>query len=93
MPFWGLLEQLESSRPPIIAIRNSVGAVACVPSLRTPVGKARGWIRQSLNTHCLEETIMTLTKNEKLVKFFYSGQSIVSTPEDTTILVWRRYTI
>lgn len=59
VPFWGLLERLEASLPPILPVRNSVGAVACMTSLRSPLGKARGWIRQALNTQCLEIMIGT----------------------------------
>ena len=60
LPFWGLLERLETTTPPLFEVRNSVGAVACVSSLRTPVGRARGWIRQALNTCSLEATIGTV---------------------------------
>lgn len=87
LPFWGLLEQLESVIPPIITIRNSVGAVACIPSLRTPTGKTRGWIRQALNTHCIEETITIIENNKKMLNFFYSSNAILACPDDFTVLV------
>jgi hypothetical protein len=88
IPFWGLLERLEIANPPSMAIRNSVGAVACVPILRTPLGKARGWIRQSLNMHTLEESIqfMQTNINTWLVKF-YSSDSLLCQKDDVNLLI------
>lgn len=67
MPFWGLLERLETSTPPLYEVRNSVGAVACMQLLRTPVGRSRGWIRQALNGYTLEATISKIV----IKKVFY----------------------
>ena len=69
---WGLLERLEVLEPPCIPLRNSVGAIACVPSLRTPLGKARGWIRQSLNSQSLEDSLLFIASqlHNWTIKFY-----------------------
>jgi hypothetical protein len=52
-----MLERLETMNPPCYPLRDSVGAIACIPKLRSAVGKARAWIRQVLNTHTLDAVI------------------------------------
>jgi len=87
VPFWGLLERLETLQPPCLALRNSVGAVACIPSLRTPIAKARGWIRQVLNVRGLEESLSVIVKQNRLLPSFYMQDSIMCHPEEVTALV------
>jgi hypothetical protein len=79
-PFWGLLERLETSVPPILPVRNSVGAVACISTLRTPIGKARGWIRQALNSQCLE---VMIGKTHLTSSFFFAHPAISFTHQTT----------
>lgn len=98
---WCFLERLENSSPPCIPLRNAVGAVASVSSLRTSMAKARGWIRQILNTKGgLDVSISSMinlvssstsnpnasTKNDLLASFFYPF-SILHDHDDAIILV------
>eukprot|EP01041_Mallomonas_annulata_P001496 gene1496-2883_t len=87
VPFWGLLERLESLDPPSIVIRNSVGAVACIPTLHTPLARARGWIRQILNVRGLEDALQAIQSHRKLVSTFYTFDAIMNHPEDFTALI------
>lgn len=88
IPFWGLLERLEIITPPSPSIRNSVGAISCIPNLRTPLGKARGWIRQSLNTQGLEDSLQffMLHINSWIIKF-YSPEGFLTQKEDISLLL------
>jgi len=56
LPFWALLERLEGTSGER-ALANSVAAVALADALRTPVGRARGWVRQALNAKALEASV------------------------------------
>ena len=87
VPFWGLLERLETLNPPSQAIRNSVGAVACIPSLRTPIAKSRGWIRQILNARGLEDSLIAIYNQQGLVSSFYNSDALLCHAEDVTALV------
>jgi hypothetical protein len=87
VPFWGLLERLESNLPVYPVIRNSVAAVSYAGNLRTPLSKARGWIRQVLNTNGLDESIAIFTKDARVISIFYSSQSIMRYPEEVSTLV------
>eukprot|EP01035_Chromulina_nebulosa_P018158 gene18158-23814_t len=63
-----MLERLESISSDCLSLRNAVAAVSCIDSLRTPLAKARGWIRQILNTNSgLEHSLqaMNLLLSEK----------------------------
>jgi len=48
-----------------------------VQVLRNPVGRARAWIRQVLNNRILDECILSLAKEEKLMVAFYATDSIM----------------
>lgn len=88
VPLWGLLERLEALSPPCIPLRNSVGAVASIHSLRSPLAKARGWIRQVLNNKgSVEASIQALVQRPELLKSFFLPQSIFLQPTDVSILV------
>lgn len=86
--FWGLLERLEVITPPCIPLRNSVGAIACIGTLRTPLGKARGWIRQSLNSQSLEESVQfMLSQTHNWVSKFYYPDALLCQKEEGSMLV------
>jgi hypothetical protein len=97
---WSLLERLENTSPPCIPLRNAVGAVASMSSLRTSMAKARGWIRQILNTKGgLDASISVMInsvspgispnssgKSDLLSAFYYSF-SVLYHRDDALILV------
>jgi hypothetical protein len=87
IPFWGLLERLEVLTPPSIPLRNAVGAVACISQLRTPLAKARGWIRQCLNSHTLDDNVTFMCSQQTWIGKFYYPEAIVAVKEDFDILV------
>mmetsp|Transcript_22918 Transcript_22918/g.33497 ORF Transcript_22918/g.33497 Transcript_22918/m.33497 type:complete len:1092 (+) Transcript_22918:179-3454(+) len=88
LPFWGMLERLETVNPPIHAVRNTVGAVACMNALRTPASKARAWIRQALNTNCLDATVVAITSHhKKLLSFFYFESALLRHEPSVSILL------
>ena len=99
VPLWGLLERLEGASackttPPSIQIplRNSVGAVASMHNLRTPLAKARGWIRQVLNAKQLDTCLQAILFNSsvdsnKLLNYFYYNHAIFHNTEDANIMV------
>ena len=89
IPLWFLLESLESSNPPCIPLRNAVGAVASMTTLRSHIGKARGWIRQILNNKGgLDASIQTITSQKiDFIQMFYYPHAIFLQPEDITVLV------
>lgn len=87
IPLWGLLERLEVIQPPCISLRNTVGAVSCTTNLRTPFGKARGWIRQSLNAQNLDESIQFMIGQENWVTKFYYQEALLRVKNDADMLV------
>ena len=87
VPLWGLLERLETNVPVYPIIRNTVGAVSFAANLHTPLAKARGWIRQCLNTNALEDSIDILLANDKLLSVFYSNASILRHPDELSTLL------
>lgn len=87
VPLWGLLERLETNLPAYPVIRNTVGAVSFALNLHTPLAKARGWIRQCLNTNAIEDSIEVMLANEKLLSSFYSTASILRHAEEVNTLL------
>lgn len=89
IPLWGLLERLEViTNPPCNALRNTVGAVAsCSNQLRNPLGKARGWIRQSLNAHNLDESVQFMINQPTWLSKFYYPEAILRVKADAEMLV------
>jgi hypothetical protein len=85
---WGLLERLEMVTPPCQPLRNSIGAICCVPTLRTLLGKARAFIRQSLNSGSLEEVFVFFSLHiaDWMNKFYYS-QAIFCQKDDLSMLL------
>lgn len=88
IPLWFLLEKLESLSPPCIPLRNTIGAVASMHTLRTSIGKSRGWIRQILNTKGgLDEALTVIVNNQNLLRSFYYPHSVLTDKDDSLILV------
>ncbi len=87
IPLWGLLERLEVLTPPCVPLRNAVGAIACVSTLRTPLAKARGWVRQTLNCQQLDENLSFMVSQQTWIGKFYYPEAIMSVKEDYDILV------
>ena len=73
VPLWGLLERLDAlymtPRPPnnsnssssssssVSSSKSAVSVVSSLSRLRTPLSKARGWIRHNLNQSTIDEVI------------------------------------
>lgn len=89
VPLWGFLERLEILTPPCIPLRNTVGAIASVASLRSPVARARAWIRQILNAGSLDESAMFMMAQSQLLRSFYYPGAILLNPEEGMALVSR----
>lgn len=89
IPLWGLLERLEVITPPCISLRNTVGAVACSGHLRNPLGKARGWIRQSLNAQCLDDNVQFMLNQQTWISKFYYPEAILRVKSDGEMFVSR----
>eukprot|EP01038_Epipyxis_sp_PR26KG_P013889 gene13889-18626_t len=87
IPLWGLLERLEILTPPCIILRNTVGAVACIPSLKSPLAKARGWVRQILNSNGLDEAIQFFLSQTNLMRSYYNLDSFFTQNEEAVALV------
>ena len=88
VPLWAFLERLEVQTPPCLPLRSAVGAVACIDTLRTPLAKARGWLRQSLNTKCLDESMsFIMNYGDKWLQKFYYDEAILADKGDSEILV------
>lgn len=84
IPFWAFLERVEriplaagagggaSRTGPrerrLSSVRNTVGAVASLSNVSTPLGRARAWIRQCLVCKSLEACVAALLDQERLVK-------------------------
>lgn len=83
IPFWAFLERVErlpltvggggAGRPGprerrLASVRNTVGAVASLSNVSTPLGRARAWIRQCLVCKCLESCVAALLEEDRLVK-------------------------
>ena len=67
LPFWACLERLEracAGAGAERALRNTVAAVSLAATLRTPVGRARGWVRQALNARALEASVGALLRDD-----------------------------
>lgn len=65
----------------------SVEFIARMTSLRTPVAKARAWIRYALNSRALDECLSIILQEKRLVSFFYLQEAILSITDNITILV------
>lgn len=87
VPLWGLLERLEVLQPPCIALRNTVGAVSCAGNLRNQLSKGRGWIRQSLNSQNLDESLQFMISQTQWLSKFYYPEAILLSRDDSTALV------
>lgn len=88
LPSWKLLEKLENATPVCIPLRNSVGAIASVGSLKSAVGRTRGWIRQILNVKCVEECMhYIITEHSRALGEFYHPEAMVCHKGDANILV------
>jgi hypothetical protein len=87
IPLWGLLERLEILTPPCIPLRNTVGAVATISSLRSPLARARGWVRQVLNDGHVDEVVQFMMSQTQLLRSFYNSGSLLLEAEDGHALV------
>jgi hypothetical protein len=88
IPLWALLERLEVQTPSCLSLRSAVGAVACIDALHTPLAKARGWLRQSLNSKCLDEALLFMTKEgDKWLRKFYLEDALLMHPDECEALV------
>ena len=87
MPLWGFLERLEILTPPCIPLRNTVGAVASIPSLRTPIARARAWVRQILNAGSTDEAVMFMMAQLQLLRSFYNPGAVLLNSEEGVGLV------
>jgi hypothetical protein len=87
IPFWAFLERLEVINPPNVALRNSMGIIAGIPNLHTPLSKARAWIRQALNNKCLGDCLQYMISQTLVLTKFYSPEALLRCPEDAAILV------
>ena len=91
VPFWGLLEKLEVLMPPCIPLRNTVGAVASISSLKNTVARARAWVRQILNDGHIDEAVMFIMAQSKLLQSYYNPDAVLLSPEDGPTLVSNSY--
>ena len=87
VPLWGFLERLEILTPPCIPLRNTVGAVASIATLRSPIARARAWIRQILNAGALDESAMFMMAQSQLLRSFYYPGAVLLNPEEGMGLV------
>jgi hypothetical protein len=67
--------------------RQSIRSVASMPTLRTPVAKARGWIREALNLRVLDEFLLFILHESRLVELFYTPESILRKPDNIVVLM------
>lgn len=82
IPLWAFLERLENLTPPCIPLRNTIGAVASMPTFRTPIAKARAWIRQVLNAGHLDESVMFMMAQSQLLRtYYYAGALLLNAEE------------
>ena len=87
IPLWGFLERLEILTPPCIPLRNTVGAVASISTLRNPIARARAWVRQILNEKHVDESVMFMMAQTMLLKSFYFPGAMLLNPELGVALV------
>jgi len=87
IPLWAFLERLENLTPPCIPLRNTIGAVASMPTFRTPIAKARAWIRQVLNAGHLDESVMFMMAQAQLLRTYYNAGAILLNAEEGMGLV------
>jgi hypothetical protein len=52
-----------------------------VPMLRSPVGRARGWVRQALNTKQLAHCLKVLLQQGRYVQAFWKAHALIRCPE------------
>lgn len=87
IPLWAFLERLENLQPPCIPLRNTIGAVASMPTFRNPIAKARAWIRQVLNAGHLDESAMFMMAQSQLLRMYYNPGAILLNAEEGMGLV------
>ena len=90
LPFWALLERLEGGalKPPDYDFNNSVGAVAVARALKTPYGKARGWVRQALNAKQLKRCVASVfLQQPRHLATFWEARSLLRSDDGLGVLV------
>jgi len=90
IPLWGLVEQLgalEPSKSSNVNLRASVATIAGFASLRTPLAKARGWIRLVLTNKILDEVLQEALAQPRLLSLFYHRESILCRADDVVPVV------
>jgi hypothetical protein len=86
LPFWGLLERMESSYPPLPEFKESVSFVLGLSNIRNPLGLARAWIRHCMNLGNLDTCIATIVKQSQ-VRFFYVESAVLMDEDSSYMLV------
>jgi hypothetical protein len=69
------------------SLSESVGKVAISSILRTPLGKARGWIRLALNLRSLDDSLDYLLKDKNIINLFYTPHAILNNTENIMMLM------
>ncbi len=67
--------------------RNSLRAVRLSPSVMTPYGKSRAWIRVALNSKILDKSLMFLCNTELAKRFFEPHAFMVETDESIWVSI------
>lgn len=87
MPFWGLLQRTTLSKSVNQKFIEGLEQVSQLSNLRTPIAKARAWIRYMLNKGLLEESLRYILSHSRLLPFFYHSNSIMFNVDDSKILL------
>eukprot|EP01039_Chlorochromonas_danica_P002562 gene2562-2804_t len=87
LPFWQLLQRLDLVHPPDFDLHQTLTAIASTPSLQTPLGKARSWVRRAVQTQQVEEALGRLLGQPALVSRFYRPEALLCSQEFSTMLL------
>lgn len=87
--FWLLLLKIEKDESCPTVLKKSINHIATTDkyNLNTIVGKARGWIRYSINTNCLTTFLeFILNRKDILSSHFYKDSFLLSTEDVNNLL-------
>ena len=92
VPFWGLLERMETlhaspSGSTTTSRSSAVEFVSSLAKLRTPIARARGWIRHVLNLRVADEAVQALLGEPRLLSLYYKDASILRSADNATVLL------
>lgn len=86
VPLWGYLEMLDTVSSNA-SIRSVISTITRLQKIRTPLAKARAFLRQCLNSRELDVCLEAMRNHRGISSKYFTNASILSNDNELTILV------